>query len=240
MDILLDEEELNALEVIWNSMLRREDPIPSDLILCFGSSNLLVARQAAKLYLDGYAPHILVTGGYGKLSKDIFAKTEAQLFAEACMACGVPESALLLEDAATNTGDNVRFARRLLEKKDIAVDKVLLVSDPFASLRVYATQRCLWPEVTSRTCPEITRMRSYMEDKFVLYSSIATKEYTIEKLWNRVISHICGDVWRMLVYPEKQWQSPVPIREEAVSAMFTLVRRGYGAFVPEAVRMVTQ
>jgi uncharacterized SAM-binding protein YcdF (DUF218 family) len=59
----------------------------------------------------------------------------------------VPDSAVLVEPEARNTGENIDFTRRLLADHDVKVASVLLVSRPYQQRRAYATATMRWPEV---------------------------------------------------------------------------------------------
>ncbi|WP_370660003.1 YdcF family protein [Massilia horti] len=61
---------------------------------------------------------LLVSGGRTASSP----LAEADIIAERLVGLGIPESVLILETAATNTGENVRFGRaRVAEVMDLAV-----------------------------------------------------------------------------------------------------------------------
>ena len=53
------------------------------------------------------------------------------MFAEVLRARGVPDSALLLEDRSTNTGENIRFTRELLARRGLEVKSVTAVQKPY-------------------------------------------------------------------------------------------------------------
>ena len=89
-------------------------PEKADVILALGSHDLRVPDHAASLYLSGIAPLIVCTGGYGKMTEGAFPKPEGVLFAERCVARGVPAEAILVEDRAANTGENFSLSRKLV------------------------------------------------------------------------------------------------------------------------------
>src|SRR4030095_8069838 len=102
---------------IWDYMHMNHALAVSDLILALGSNDLRVAEYAADLYLQGWAPLLLCSGNVGALTKDLFDKPEAEKFAEVALHKGVPATAILREPESTNTGENVRFSRRLLQER---------------------------------------------------------------------------------------------------------------------------
>lgn len=79
---------------------------------------------AVKLYKDGAAPLILLTGGriqwYGRDS------SEAESMAEIIEVMGVPRDAILLESRALNTYENAVYSKEILDRRNI--DKIILVT----------------------------------------------------------------------------------------------------------------
>ena len=49
-----------------------QEPTKADCIVGFGNFNTDIARRAAELYHQGYAPKILFTGGLGRNTKSLF------------------------------------------------------------------------------------------------------------------------------------------------------------------------
>jgi uncharacterized SAM-binding protein YcdF (DUF218 family) len=86
--------------------------------------------HAADLYKEGIAPMIVVTGG--KLPGDEF--TEAGAGAEYLHTRGVPDDAILRETTSRNSWESLRASARFLKARGIT--RVVLVSDPFHSLRI--------------------------------------------------------------------------------------------------------
>lgn len=78
----------------------------------------------AKLYKDGLAPKIVLTGGridwYGGDS------SEANSMATILELMGIPRSAMILESKSLNTHENAIFTKKILERENI--DRVLLVT----------------------------------------------------------------------------------------------------------------
>lgn len=83
------------------------------------------AQRAAALWREERAPIVVTTGGLGD-----FPPTEARAAAAIARAHGVPDAAIVLEEASTSTEENARFARAL-----VGADRVLLVTDGFHAPR---------------------------------------------------------------------------------------------------------
>ena len=86
--------------------------------------------HVVELWDRGLAPAVVVTGG--KQPGDRF--TEAEASAEYLIERGVPAKPILKENEAHNSYDSLRGVRDLLAAQDL--HRVLLVSDPYHSLRI--------------------------------------------------------------------------------------------------------
>ena len=65
--------------------------------------------MAAELYHQGMAPVIVFTGDTSPTARARMPRGEAVHYRERALQLGVPDSAVLLEPRATNTGDNIEF-----------------------------------------------------------------------------------------------------------------------------------
>ena len=126
---------------VWRAA-RADDARRSDAIIVLGAaqydgrpSAAFAARldHAVQLYERGIAPLVVVTGG--KLPGDRF--TEAAVGADYLVAHGVPEEAILRETTSRNSWESLRASARFLFPRDVR--QVVLVSDPFHSLRIRLT-----------------------------------------------------------------------------------------------------
>ncbi len=209
-------EYLKPLQVIWDYLRLGEKPEKADCIVGFGNFNVNIARRAAELYHQGYADKILFTGGLGRNTLGMLPEPEAVRFAKVAMECGVPESALILEDKSTNTAENIRFTHDLLCKLGLPHEHLLGVHQPFMERRIKAAFGVYWPEVKlTVTSPQVT-IPEYLEAAKV---QGVTERASIEV--------IVGDFQRMELYAQKGWQIPQEIPETAWEAFRELVAIGY-------------
>ena len=134
---------LVCLYQVWHSA-RSDEARPADAIVVLGAaqydgrpSPVLAARldQALLLWKAGYAPRIVVTGG--KRPGDRF--TEATASADYLIARGVPDGAILREVQGTTTWESLAATARILRNRGL--ESVLVVSDPYHSLRARQTAR---------------------------------------------------------------------------------------------------
>jgi uncharacterized SAM-binding protein YcdF (DUF218 family) len=109
-----------------------------DAIVVMGAANyngkpspLLKARldHALELYEAGYAPLVILTGG--KQPGDKY--TEAETGRKYLAAHGVPDDAMVEEDSGHSTWASMDGVASLM--KDRGIERILIVTDPFHSLR---------------------------------------------------------------------------------------------------------
>ena len=209
-------EFLQPLQVLWDYLGMHQEPEKADCIVGFGNFNTDIARRAAELYHQGYAPKILFTGGLGRNTEGLLPEPEAVRFARVAMECGVPEEDILLEDKSTNTAENILFTKALLEDLGLPHGKLLGVHQPFMERRITAAVGVYWPELDFRvTSPQVTIPE---------YLAAAKKQGITE---NAAVSVIVGDFQRMDLYAKKGYQLPQHIPEEAWEAFYRLVEMGF-------------
>lgn len=207
---------LQPLQVIWDYLCLHREPEQADCIVGFGNFNVNIARRAAELYHAGYAPKVLFTGGLGRNTLGMLPEPEAMRFAKVAMECGVPAEDILLEDKSTNTAENIRFTRKLLQSRGLPHARLLGVHQPFMERRIKAAFGVYWPEAELLvTSPQVT-IPEYLAD--------AVEQGVTERA---AIEVIVGDFQRMELYAQKGWQLPQEIPQEAWDAFHRLVQLGY-------------
>ncbi len=90
-------------------------------------------KTAVDLYKKGYAKQLIFSSGY----KYVFE--EPLLMKLLAISEGVPENAIILEDKAKSTFENVKFTDQILKEKGWS--KILLVSSPYHMLRVSLVEK---------------------------------------------------------------------------------------------------
>lgn len=209
-------ETITHLQVIWDYMKLHQMPQKADCIVGFGNFNSNIARRAAQLYLQGYAPKLLFTGGLGRNTLGILPEAEADRFARVAMECGVPEKDILRENKSTNTAENILFTRKTLEDMHLPHGHLLGVHQPFMERRISAAFGVYWPEVKlTVTSPQVT-IPQYLADAVV---QGITERSAIEV--------IVGDFQRIELYAQKGYQLPQDIPPYAWNAFHALVALGY-------------
>ena len=142
--------------IVWDYHHLHHRLEQADVILVQGSPDLRVAARGAALFLEGFAPVLALSGGLGNLTRKMWDEPEADKFARIARAMGVPDEAIVIENASTNTGENVRFTQRVFAEKGFDPETFILVQKPYMERRTYATFRKVWPEKRAIvTSPEL-------------------------------------------------------------------------------------
>ena len=130
-------------------LYRSAPPAPADAIVVFaggvgesgkaGGGAQERLSQAIDLYKSGYAPAVVLSSGY------VYSFHEAESMRALAIDKGVPASAIVLEERATNTLENVTFVDRIL--RDRGWRRILLVSSPYHMRRALLVWHKQAPDV---------------------------------------------------------------------------------------------
>ena len=146
------------VESIWNYHHVHHELAPADAILVLCSHDTVVAERGAQLWLEGWAPLLIFSGGLGTITRHSAKDPEADRFARIAVGMGVPEDRILIENRSTNTGENVLFTERLLADRQMDPQTFIVVQKPYMERRSYAT----FPESLAReTGHRTARLRRY-------------------------------------------------------------------------------
>lgn len=148
------------LEELTNFIFLEDEPQKADVIFLPGSEEGVLAKTAARLYLEGYAPLIVPSGKYAKWTGHSMVdqfETESDHFAYLLMEEGVPEKAILKEREATYTYQNAINTRKLLDERGIKVKKALLCCQAYHARRSKLYYQILFPETEILVIPTITK-----------------------------------------------------------------------------------
>jgi uncharacterized SAM-binding protein YcdF (DUF218 family) len=206
---------------IWDYHHLNQKLEKADGILVLGSHDLRVAERGAELFLNGYAPLIIFSGGLGNLTKNIWLKPEADIFADVALKMGVLKDKILIENQSTNTGENILFTKKMLAEKNINPNRLIIVQKPYMERRAYATFKKLWPKKECIvTSPQIS------------FDNYPNKEISEDD----VINIMVGDLQRIKIYPEKGFQIAQEISDDVWQAYEALVAEGYIKHVIKELR----
>ncbi|WP_139684531.1 YdcF family protein [Vibrio tasmaniensis] len=208
-----------SVDTLWNFMSMGHKITPSDCIFVLCSNDTRVAEYAAELYHQKIAPYIVFSGGVGRFTEGCFIegsfeRSEAETFASIARDCGVPDSDIIIEKHATNTGENVRFTHELLTELGLSPKRLTLVQKPFMEKRTYATFSKQWPDDTSEIT--VTSQWQNWDDYF-------NEELPLDM----VLGALIADFERIKSYPAKGFQIEMPVPDDVDRAYHVLKNLGF-------------
>ncbi|HCC83429.1 TPA: hypothetical protein DEP96_01110 [Candidatus Uhrbacteria bacterium] len=207
--------EETAIQIIWDYHHVNQELLKADIMLVLGSHDLRVAEYAARLWLQGLAPLVVVSGGVAHtddLLKTDWAGTEAAEFAGVMAKAGVPIDKITLEQTAKNTSENFSLSRPIIERDLAEWKTVIVVTKPYMERRAYATGAKLWLD----------------KELIVTSPKLSFEEYVGGAIIrDDVINLMMGDLQRIDVYGKKGWQIEQIIPTEVWTAFEELKKLGY-------------
>ncbi|WP_239379935.1 MULTISPECIES: YdcF family protein [unclassified Frankia] len=208
----ITDEARHQATLIWDYHRMHHDVRPVDVAIGLGSHDLGVPVFCAELYRAGLFSTLVFTGGPNPTAPERFPRGEAVHFREHALDLGVPDTAILLETKARNTGENITFSRQVLAAAGIAPAWVLLVSMPYMERRSFATARKLWPEVEVICASQPLVFDDYLK-------SIGDDKMVIDML--------VGDLQRVIEYPKLGFAIAQDVPEDVYAAFKALVAAGF-------------
>lgn len=199
-------------QAIWDYHQMGHELLPCSAAIGLGSHDLGVASFAAELYHEGMFPIIVFSGATSKTTAARFPRGEAVHYREHALSLGVPDSAILVEPKAGNTGQNIAYSREAFAEASITVTTLLLISKPYMERRAYATCRKVWPEVEPVCASEPLKFDDYVQ-------AIGD-----EKL---VIDMLVGDLQRVIEYPTQGFAIAQAVPENVRVAYNRLLLAGF-------------
>ena len=126
---------------------------------------------------------------------------------------------MVFQNKSTNTGDNFRFTKELIEQERLNVKSCIVVCKPYVEKRVEATLKKIIPE-----CKGIVTSQNI---EFEQYCNQYENEIGNR---NEVIEDLVGSVERMKVFAERGWQIQMDIPNTVWQAYEDLVKMGYDKY----------
>jgi uncharacterized SAM-binding protein YcdF (DUF218 family) len=205
---------------VWRYHQLNHQLAPADAIMVLCSHDTIVAERGAGLFLEGWAPLLIFSGGFGGITKQLWTEPEADRFAAIAVGMGVPESSILIENRSSNTGENVQFTRDMLFARGIDPASFILFQKPYMERRTYATFKKVWPGKPI----VVTSPRLSLDEYLAGYAHQALSA-------DDAIAIMVGDLQRIREYPARGFQIPQPIPDEVWEAYLELVRAGYDRYL---------
>lgn len=211
----MDERLRPWVTKLWDYHRLHHELKKCDAILVLCSHDRSVAERGAQLWLDGWAPLLIFSGGLGAITSRFWKEPEADQFANVAAGMGVPRERIIIENRSTNTGENILFTRKLLAEMRIDPRTFIVVQKPYMERRSYATFRKVWPEKeVVVTSPQLS-LDEYLNLSHAPLSA------------DDAIAIMVGDLQRIRIYAERGFQIPQDIPADVWEAYERLVAAGY-------------
>lgn len=202
-------------KIIWEYLLMHQPLEKADAIMILGTHDPSVAFYGADLFLQNWAPNLILTGGVLHPA-DVFQTdspvTEAEYFLDVALKKGVPREKIFVENEAKNTGENFEKTATILKSTGFQFNKFILVQKPYTERRTFATGKKQWPD----------------KELIVTSPPITYEEYITSGIpKDRIISTMVGDLQRIKLYPARGFQIPQTIPLNVWEAFEKLVALGF-------------
>lgn len=200
-------------KMLWSYNKLYQTLEKSDCVIVLGSHDKRVAERGTNLFQEGYAPLIVFSGGFGRLTDKRWTKPEAEIFAEVALNMGVQKESIFIENKSTNTAENLQFTKKILHEKGLSLTRVILVTKPYMERRAFATWRKLYPEIgVIITSPTIEY------DDYPIDTDLPKEE---------MINIMVGETQRVKLYPQKGYILHQEVPHTIWEAYKELVKRGF-------------
>ena len=208
----ITEQNWQDAHAIWGYHQVGHDLSACDAAVGLGSHDLGVAAFAAELFHAGLFPVLVFSGANSPTTAKRFPRGEAVHYREHAIELGVPDSAILVEPKASNTGQNIVLSRTLLAEHGHTPRSLLLISKPYMERRAFATCRKIWPEIEVVCASGPLKFDDYVQ-------SIGD-----EKL---VIDMLVGDLQRVIEYPKLGFAVEQDVPAAVLAAYERLLAAGF-------------
>jgi uncharacterized SAM-binding protein YcdF (DUF218 family) len=199
--------------VLWD-YLRIGAPLERrEAIVAFGGHDLRVADWAAQLWLDGWAPKLVLSGGLGYYTSKIWGEPEAHKFRRIAIERGVNADAILVEDQSRNSGENVALTRKLLETNGCLLRRAICVQKPYLERRVHLTLQKQWPGCDFLLSSPPIPYEAYAQPDIIGF--------------DKLVNELVGQVDRVERYPQLGFTEKTKVPEEVIAAKRQLVELGF-------------
>jgi uncharacterized SAM-binding protein YcdF (DUF218 family) len=158
------------LEAISDFIFCEDEIEKADIILIPGATRFLIPEKAARLFNQGYAPYIAISGKFSshrtkfpierlkntKYDGEIYT-CESDFLKSVLMKNGVPEDRIFQEAESRNTLQNAEYIRKELYQKKFDFKSAIICCQAFHARRVQMTYSMVFPGVQFYICPIITQ-----------------------------------------------------------------------------------
>lgn len=203
----------NLGKILWNYLRLGQQLERREAIIAFGGHDLRVADWAAQLWLDGWAPKLILSGGLGYYTSKIWHEPEAHKFRRIALEKGVDPNAILIEDQSRNSGENMICTRELLDRNRITLQRAICVQKPYLERRVQLTLRKQWPNCDFLMASPQIEYERYAHPDIISF--------------DKLINELVGQVDRVEKYPALGFTEAIEVPTVVSQAKSRLVELGF-------------
>lgn len=203
----MNTEILNQAKILWDYFLGFCNENETDIIVVCCSYDLRICDYACRLFKKSGAKKIIFSGNSGNWTRDLWDRPEAEIFKERALQCGINESNIIIEDQATNIGENISFSKKHLKSND----RVTFVSKSNTILRIRLTV----PKHIDIDADFAAPQFSFPEE--------VSEVIGIKGLINEMV----GDINRIIEYPHSGFQEEHQIPLKIMESYHYLISRGF-------------
>lgn len=202
--------------ILWDYNQLNHKLKPADFIFVMCSYNLDVADKAYELFQKNMEKFITLSGGMAHqddLLNTQWNEPEAVIFKNRLIELGAPEDKIIIEDKATNCGQNIQFTKYLL--KDRKLKSGIIVQKPYMERRAFAAAMKQWPEILWQ----------------ISSPNINYYDYIMQHGVEKTINIMVGDTYRIKDYADKGFQISQEMPEDVEKALEQLINKGYNKHI---------
>lgn len=200
-------------KALWAYLSARRARDSCDAVIVCCSYDLRVCDYACELIKQGLAPRLVITGHTGNWTRHLWDRPEAHVFGDRALENGIDQSVIVVEDKATNFGENVAFVRELLPQ----LKRATFVTKPNSILRVSLTVPVQWPVITAFVDAPPIAFPQEVSNVVGLFG---------------VIHEMVGDVDRILQYPSRGYQLVHQVPSQIMNSYRSLISLGFTHHLP--------
>ena len=179
----------NEIKAITEFLFVENQPQKVDIILVPGGSKPQLMEKACTLFNEGWANYILPSGGKNKAIPEY--NTEWEYFFEIAKKYNIPEKCILKEDKATNTFENARYSKKVIEEQKIEIKKAILVCKSFHARRALLTYRTEFSnDIEYFVCPIIDERNITKDNWYSDQDKINRTMSEVERIGKYFAAHI--------------------------------------------------
>lgn len=217
----MDKDLKKDVEVLWNYLCLNSEDIKSECIIGLGSILQIVPEKCSYLFKNGYGKYIIFSGNCGKGTDGVIAKTEAEIFKDCALNLGVPSDKVLIEMKATNTYENFKYIKEVLENNNYSPASFLIVGKPYQERRAQAIASI---ELAGKKF-SISSFKMSLDDflDYVEYSNCMTIE--------DVINELVAEINIALIVPTYGLQAYEEVPNNVLESYKRLVNKGFSRYL---------